>query len=143
MVLSACHVLHLTLARFRPVFSPGGSATIICRAGKGSRKPNGVRQRDGGQRQHEAVGDGPAATEQQLSTSAIDDGSDWVQFTPDPPGHRAGFVTIIGRPNAGKSTLMNAILGQQLSIVTERAQTTRKRILGILSETDYQACGGI
>lgn len=53
----------------------------------------------------------------------------------------AGFVTIIGRPNAGKSTLMNAILGQQLSIVTEKAQTTRKRVLGILSEPDHQVCG--
>ena len=50
-----------------------------------------------------------------------------------------GFVTIIGKPNAGKSTLMNALLGQPLSIVTAKVQTTRHRILGILSEPAYQA----
>ncbi|MDX2191157.1 MAG: GTPase Era [Bacteroidota bacterium] len=52
--------------------------------------------------------------------------------------HKSGFVTIIGCPNAGKSTLMNAFLGEKLSIVTPKAQTTRHRILGILNEPDYQ-----
>jgi len=54
------------------------------------------------------------------------------------PPHKPGFVNIIGNPNAGKSTLMNALLGQKLSIVTEKAQTTRHRIMGILNGDDYQ-----
>jgi GTP-binding protein Era len=52
--------------------------------------------------------------------------------------HKAGFVTLIGNPNAGKSTLMNTLLGQKLSIITPKAQTTRHRIKGILSEDYYQ-----
>jgi GTP-binding protein Era len=52
--------------------------------------------------------------------------------------HKAGFVSIIGYPNAGKSTLMNALLGEKLSIVTHKAQTTRHRIMGIFSGDDYQ-----
>jgi GTP-binding protein Era len=52
--------------------------------------------------------------------------------------HKAGFVNLIGKPNAGKSTLMNALVGQQLSVVNPKAQTTRHRILGILSTDDYQ-----
>jgi GTP-binding protein Era len=51
---------------------------------------------------------------------------------------KSGYVTILGLPNAGKSTLMNALLGQKLSIITSKPQTTRKRILGILSSEDYQ-----
>src|SRR5436190_23947759 len=52
--------------------------------------------------------------------------------------HKAGFVGIIGRPNVGKSTLMNQFIGEGLSIVTHKAQTTRHRIKGILSADDYQ-----
>ena len=52
--------------------------------------------------------------------------------------HKAGFVNIIGNPNVGKSTLMNALMGEKLSIITHKAQTTRHRILGILNEDDYQ-----
>ncbi|QQL48948.1 GTPase Era [Mucilaginibacter ginkgonis] len=53
-------------------------------------------------------------------------------------GHRAGFVSIIGKPNAGKSTLMNALVGEKMSIITPKAQTTRHRILGIVNTEDYQ-----
>ncbi len=52
--------------------------------------------------------------------------------------HRTGYVAILGLPNSGKSTLLNALLGQKLSIITSKPQTTRKRILGILSEENYQ-----
>ncbi len=52
--------------------------------------------------------------------------------------HKAGFVSIIGKPNAGKSTLMNALVGEKMSIVTSKAQTTRHRIIGIVNEPDYQ-----
>ncbi|MFO8066543.1 MAG: GTPase Era [Bacteroidales bacterium] len=52
--------------------------------------------------------------------------------------HKSGYVSIIGRPNVGKSTLMNAFLGEKLSITNPKAQTTRHRILGILNGDDYQ-----
>ena len=52
--------------------------------------------------------------------------------------HRAGFVNIIGNPNVGKSTLMNALVGEKLCIVTAKAQTTRHRIMGIVNGDDYQ-----
>ena len=52
--------------------------------------------------------------------------------------HRSGFVNIIGNPNVGKSTLMNALVGERLSIITSKAQTTRHRILGIVNGEDFQ-----
>jgi GTP-binding protein Era len=52
--------------------------------------------------------------------------------------HKSGFINIIGRPNVGKSTLMNALLGERMSIITPKPQTTRHRIIGILSDEDYQ-----
>lgn len=52
--------------------------------------------------------------------------------------HKAGFVNIIGNPNVGKSTLMNALVGEKLSIVTAKAQTTRHRIMGIVNGDDFQ-----
>jgi len=55
-----------------------------------------------------------------------------------PPGHRSGFVAVIGRPNVGKSTLMNQFVGQKVAIVSPKPQTTRSRILGILTREDVQ-----
>ncbi len=52
--------------------------------------------------------------------------------------HKAGYVNIIGNPNVGKSTLMNAFVGERLSIITSKAQTTRHRILGIVNGDDFQ-----
>lgn len=52
--------------------------------------------------------------------------------------HKAGFVSIIGKPNVGKSTLINQLVGERLSIITSKAQTTRHRIMGILSGEDFQ-----
>lgn len=52
--------------------------------------------------------------------------------------HKSGFVNIVGSPNVGKSTLMNQLVGEKISIVTSKAQTTRHRILGIVNDEDYQ-----
>jgi len=59
-------------------------------------------------------------------------------MTEDKSIHKAGFVNIIGNPNVGKSTLMNLLVGERLSIVTAKAQTTRHRIMGIVNGDDYQ-----
>ncbi len=59
-------------------------------------------------------------------------------MTETPTRHRSGFVSIIGKPNAGKSTLINRLLGRKLSIITPKAQTTRHRIFGIDTGKDYQ-----
>ena len=52
--------------------------------------------------------------------------------------HKAGFVSIVGKPNVGKSTLMNALVGEKMAIITPKAQTTRHRIFGIVNDEDYQ-----
>ena len=52
--------------------------------------------------------------------------------------HKAGFVSILGNPNVGKSTLMNILVGERLSIITNKAQTTRHRIMGIVNGEDFQ-----
>ena len=61
-----------------------------------------------------------------------DSGSDY------PEGHKAGFVNIVGSPNVGKSTLMNKLVGERLSIINSKAQTTRHRIMGMVNEPGYQ-----
>lgn len=55
-----------------------------------------------------------------------------------PANHRAGFVNIVGNPNVGKSTLMNDLVGERISIITSKAQTTRHRIMGIVNTPEYQ-----
>lgn len=61
-----------------------------------------------------------------------------TEVTPSTEKHRAGFVNIVGKPNAGKSTLLNRLMGEKLAIVTKKAQTTRHRIFGIYNEPDLQ-----
>lgn len=53
-------------------------------------------------------------------------------------GHKSGFVNIIGNPNVGKSTIMNVLVGEKISVITSKAQTTRHRIMGIINSDDYQ-----
>ncbi|MEA3377431.1 MAG: GTPase Era [Chloroflexota bacterium] len=70
-----------------------------------------------------------------MSTTANHDLSDPYAV---PEGHRSGFVAVIGRPNVGKSTLMNRYVGEKVAIVSSKPQTTRSRVLGILTQEEFQ-----
>ncbi|MFT7589382.1 MAG: GTP-binding protein Era [Limisphaerales bacterium] len=75
---------------------------------------------------------------QTTSVESLDYSLDTPAIKKEDPNHVSGFVNIVGRPNVGKSTLSNALVGERLSVITSKAQTTRHRILGIVNGDDFQ-----
>ena len=64
--------------------------------------------------------------------------SDYAGFTQTPEGFRSGFVSFVGRPNTGKSTLMNALVGEKIAIMADQPETTRRPIRGVVNREDAQ-----
>lgn len=85
-------------------------------------------------------------TQKDIITEPVQDTATTMNYTPEKEtetekineDHKAGFVNIVGNPNVGKSTLMNHLVGERLSIITSKAQTTRHRIMGIVNTPEYQ-----
>jgi len=73
-----------------------------------------------------------------IAAAAATTGNMNINITPMATPHKAGFVNIVGNPNVGKSTLMNELVGESISIITAKAQTTRHRIIGIVNKPEYQ-----
>lgn len=81
---------------------------------------------------------GAAASAVRAEPTAEESDREYEELGEQPGAFKSSFVSILGNPNVGKSTLMNALLGQALSIVSPKPQTTRHRILGVLTNTTYQ-----
>jgi GTP-binding protein Era len=102
-----------------PISTPSRSGQLEPPASSGDGEAGSVRPAG---EQGDAMGD-----------DALNDQIDLLVSDELPPDHRSGFVAVVGKPNAGKSTLMNAYLGQKIAIVSPKPQTTRNRLLGILT----------
>ncbi|XP_039116323.1 GTPase ERA-like, chloroplastic isoform X2 [Dioscorea cayenensis subsp. rotundata] len=138
--LSVCSLLH------RNPTCSSASGAGLWRPTLGSGRRNGFSISSG--RSYPIVEGGEDEEDETLSflslsekpdrSLAVLDDYELEELDSDPPNHKSGYVAVLGKPNVGKSTLSNQMIGQKLSIVTDKPQTTRHRILGICSEAEYQ-----